>query len=105
MGNKSKQRAKPGKWSQVRDLIQSRQAKSRGAWMGPQARQESKHLRVIFSGGTALNEKRVLPEINESPQPWQKLAAKATQRIIFTNLGWNARREARERRKTQPSAS
>ena len=34
MGNKSKQRTRPGKWSQVRDLVQARQVKRGPAWQG-----------------------------------------------------------------------
>ena len=34
MGNKSKQRTKPGKWDNVRDLAQARQVKARNSWQG-----------------------------------------------------------------------
>lgn len=38
-------------------------------------------------------------EINQQPQPWQKLAAQAKRRTDKTpNLNWNARRLAREAR-------
>lgn len=68
---------------------------SANGWHGLRPRRETGSL--IHSGGTLRHEPAPKFEVNTTPQPWQKHAAKLAARRV-AHLGWNERHLAREER-------